>query len=191
MHARANVPIRCATLFLMVACDRSPTYHGDGVFTDMGPEAAHERYVVDLGAIDLSKPNRRPFKVVGLPSVEFTMGLRQVNVSVGCDAAALDAVRVRLDVQTEDGAIVVAEEGPFSIWVHSSSLVYRRGAERQEPEAGGAVKYVPTGVRASGGWGTYFTPRTSATYLATFEVLDSPGAAGCESRLVLIGGGWK
>jgi hypothetical protein len=191
VHALTTVPLGWAALLLTVACDRSPSYHGDGTLTDMGPSAAHERYVVDLGAVDLSGPNRRSFKMVGLPRVEFTMGLRQVNVAAGCDAAALDSVRVRLDVSSQDSAIVVAEEGPLSTWVKSSSLVYRRGAERQEPEAGGAVKYVPTGVRASGGWGTYFTPRTSAAYLATFAVLDAHGARGCESRLVGIGGGWK
>jgi hypothetical protein len=127
----------------------------------------------------------------GLPQAEFTVGLRQVNVSAGCDRAALGSVRVRLDMRTDDGAVVVAEEAPLNAWVSSPDLVYRRGAEREDPKAGGAFELVRTGVRASRGWGTYFTPERAATYLAQFEVLDAHGVAGCESRLMLLGGGWK
>jgi hypothetical protein len=181
----------CAALLQTAACDASHSYSGDGTFTDFGATTAIERYVIDLGPIDLSRPNRQSFKLRGLPAAEFTMGLRQINVSAGCDAAALAAVRVRLDVRTEDGAVVVAEEAPLMAWVASPDLVYRRGVEREEPKPGGAVELVRTGVHASGGWGTYFTPRRHTTYRAQFEVLDAHGASGCDSRLVLLGGGWK
>jgi hypothetical protein len=187
----AKLPTICVAALLLVACDSSPSYRGDGTLSDMGLGAAHERYVVDLGPIDLSKPGHRSFKFAGLPSVEFTIGLRSVNVLGGCGASALSAVGIRLRVQTENGAIVVDEEAPLSAWVASSSLVYRRGAERQEPRTGGAVEFVRTGVRTSGGWGTYFTPQSATTYVTNFEVLTARGASGCESRLVLLGGGWK
>jgi hypothetical protein len=191
--SRATVSARtiCLVLVLVAACDRSHRYRGDGTLTDLGPTAAINRYVVDLGPIDLSRPNQRSFKMVGLPPVELTMGVRPVSVSAGCDATALGSVRVRLEVQTEAGAVVVAEEAPLSAWVSASDLVYRRGAAHQGPAGGDAVKYVRTGMRASGGWGTYFTPRSSGIYLAQFTVLDARGASDCESRLVLLGGGWK
>lgn len=184
-------PLMCAALFLLVACNRSPNYHGDGTLTDFGIEAADERYVLDLGLVDLSRLNRRSFKLAGLPAVEFAMGLRQVNVSAGCAAAALNSTNVRMHVQAEDGQVVIDEEGPLSAWVTSSSLVYRRGKERREPKDGDAFRLVETGVRAFGGWGTYFTPQTSVTYLAKFEVVETRDTSGCESRLVLVGGGWK
>jgi hypothetical protein len=101
-------------LLATTACDRPPGYQGDGTLTDFGPATAHERYVIDLGSIDLSRPNRRSFKMPGLPQEEFTMGLRQVNVSAGCDATALGSIRVRLGVRTDDGAVIVAEEAPLS-----------------------------------------------------------------------------
>jgi hypothetical protein len=175
----------------VAACDRSHGYRGDGTFTDFGPTAAHERYVLDLGPIDLSRPNRQSFKMIGLPPAEFTMGLREVNVSAGCDVTALASISVRLDLQVEDGAVVIAEQAPLSEWVSSPDLLYRRGQDRREAVGGGAVRFVPIGIRASGGWGTYFTPMSSGTYLARFTVLDARGASGCESRLVLLGGGWK
>jgi hypothetical protein len=181
----------CLAALFAAACDRSSAYHGDGTFSDQGPGAAHERYVVDLGPVDLSNPGRRSFRLLGLPPVEFTIGLRPVNVSSGCDATALKTVTLRIHVQSEDGAVIVDEQGPLGTWTSSSDLVYRRGTENQEPQPDGAVKLVRAGVRSSGGWGTYFTPRSSAAYLASFEVLDAHGASGCESRLVLLGGGWK
>lgn len=173
------------------ACVRSSGYHGDGTFSDAGLGAAHERYTVDLGPVDLSVPGRRSFKLLGLPPVEFTMGVRPVNVSSGCDANLLKTVTLRIHVQSEDGAVVVDEQGPLGAWTRSADLVYRRGTENQEPQPDGAVKLVRAGLRSSGGWGTYFTPRSAAAYLASFEVLDTHGGSGCESRLVLLGGGWK
>ena len=174
----------------MGACDQSG-YRGYGEFTDKGPGTADGRYSVDFGPIDLSKPNHKAFRMVGLPSVEFTMGLRPVNVSSGCDAAALNAVSIRLEVKTDNDAIVIYQAGPLNTWVTSSSLVYRRGAERQEAKPGGAFELVRTGVLAADGWGTYFKPQTSATYFVKFDVLEAKGASSCESRLVLVGGGWK
>lgn len=191
MRTSMLVPAMCVALLPMAACDLPHSYRGDGTFTDFGLGTATERYVVDLGPIDLSRPNQRSFRLLGLPSVEFTVGLRQVNVSAGCDAAALGAVHVRLEVKAGDGAVVVAEDGPLSTWINSSHLVYRPGIELEEPKPGGVIHLVRTGVRASGGWGTYFTPRLFAPYFATFEVVDAQGASGCESRLVLLGGGWK
>ena len=169
----------------------SESYRGDGTLTDAGPASAHERYVLDLGAVSLAEANRKAFKMLGLPSAEFTLGLRPVNVSNGCNASALEATRVRLNVQTDSGEVVVSEEGPLNSWVTSPHLVYRKGTEVPKLKAGGAVEYVQTGVRAHGGWGTYFAPKTSTTYLASFEVLEPHGTSFCESRLVLIGGGWK
>jgi hypothetical protein len=190
-HGSIKVPIVCIAALLVVACDQSSGYRGFGAFTDNGAATANERYVVDFGPVDLGKPGYKAFKMAGLPSVEFTMGLRPVGVSAGCDAAALNSVSVRLEVKTEDGAVVMAEEGPFKTWVTSSSLVYRRGAEHQEPKSGGAVERVRSDVHASQGWGTYFTPQGSATYRAKFNVLETNGASNCQSRLVLLSGGWK
>jgi len=119
------------------------------------------------------------------------MGLRPINVSSGCNATLLNTVTIRVHVQDEHGAVVVDEQGPLGAWTTSSDLVYRRGTENQEPIPGGAVKLVRIGVRSSGGWGTYFTPQPAETYLAGLEVLNTHGASGCESRLVLLGGGWK
>jgi hypothetical protein len=189
MRAPIKALVAYVAALQVTAC--APQYSGDGTFTDFGPLSAHERYLVDLGPVDLSRSNERTFRMLGLPSTELTVGLRQVNVSAGCDAAALAAERVRIAVVGGDDAGAVSEEAPLGAWVHSPDLVYRRGAERQEPLGDGSVRLVRVGIRAYSGWGTYFTPKPGQTYIATFEVLDAAGTAGCESRLVLLGGGWK
>ena len=189
MRARIIAFAICTAALQTSAC--SPRYSGDGTFTDFGPATAHERYLIDLGPIDLTRANKRSFRMLGLPSSELTIGLRQANVSAGCDAVALGAERVRLNVSTSEGAIVVSEDAPLNGWTSSSGLVYRRGFEREEPAGAGSVQLVRVGVRASGGWGTYFTPNPRKTYVATFEVLDARGVSGCQSRLVALGGGWK
>ena len=129
--------------------------------------------------------------MVGLPATEFTIGLRPVNVSAGCDAAALSAERIRLQVDTRTGAMVISEEAPLSAWISSSDLLYRRGVELQKQVGDGVVRLIRTGVRSSGGWGTYFIADPAETYTAKFEVVGPIGSSGCESRLVVLGGGWK
>lgn len=179
------------TVALVAACNASSSYRGEGTFSDKGPGAANERYAVDLGPVDLSRPGHLSFRLAGLPPVEFTLGLRPVHVSNGCDATALKALVVHVHLQGPDGAAVIDEQSQLGSWTASSDLLYRRGTERQVPEADGAVKLVREGVRSSGGWGTYFTPKRAATYVVSFDVIDAPGTSGCESRLVLLGGGWK
>ena len=189
MHARINALVVSAVALQISAC--APQYSGDGTFTDFGPQSAHERYLVDLGPVDLSRSNTRTFRMLGLPSTELTIGLRPVSGSPGCDAAALAGERVRIAVVAGNDAGAVSEEAPLSAWTHSSELVYRRGAERQEPVGGGSVRLERVGIRAYGGWGTYFTPKTDEVYIATFEVLEAAGTSECGSRLVVLGGGWK
>lgn len=183
-------------LLLMVVvatagCDASSGYRGDGILYDAGVAAGHQRYIVDLGAIDLSSPNHRTFRMAGLPTAEFTAGMRPIDVSGGCSADAASEVEVRLSIRTGEGALVVDEAGPIKAWIASSGLLYRRGTERQEPRPDGSVERMQTGARASGGWGTYFTPTSGTTYVVDFKVTRALGSGHCESSLVLLGGGWK
>ena len=186
-----NIKLLVISFALLAGCDASSRYRGDGTLRDEGFAAAHGRYVVDLGPVDLSSPKRQTFNMAGLPGVEFIAGLRPVDVSGGCDARALGEVDIRLSIRTEDNTIVVDEAGPIRTWMPSNSLLYRRGIEREEPKSGGVVELIRTGSHASGGWGTYFTPQSATKYLATFEVVQARGAEECVSRLVLVGGGWK
>jgi hypothetical protein len=52
----------------------------------------------------------------------------------------------------------------------------------------GSFQPVPA---SSVAWGTYFTPKSSEAYVAKLAVVDNSNAVGCQSRLVLLGGGWK
>lgn len=190
-HASINIFVACAIALLVTACDLSTGYRGYGTFSDMGAGATTERYAVDFGPVDLGKASEKTFKMAGLPPVEFTMGLRPVKASTTCDAAAVNTVSVRIDVEIEDGAVVMAEEGPLSTWITSSDIIYRRGAEQQAPDAGNPPRHARTGELAAQGWGTSFTPQSTARYIVKFHVLAGTSAPHCESRLVLLSSGWK
>ena len=188
LHSATKLAAVCCASLLAMSC--SSGYRGYGEFTDNGEGAATERYVVDFGKVDLGKPNQKAFRMAGLPHAEFTMGLRPA-MSPACDKPALDKVVIELEVQAEDGSVVIHEAGALSSWTTSTAIVYRHGAERAESLSDGATRSVRVDVHAAQGWGTYFTPDSNATYLAKFYVRDTEGMAGCETRLVLIGGGWK
>ena len=73
MRARITSIAICAAALQTTAC--APHYSGDGKFTDFGPLAAIDRYLVDLGPVDLSRANKRAFRMRGLPSTELVMAL--------------------------------------------------------------------------------------------------------------------
>jgi hypothetical protein len=190
MHVCVSWFAVCAVSLQGAACGQVH-YKGDGTFTDHGPLTSHERYIVDLGPVDLGRAGHETFRMLGLPSAELTLGLRPITSTAECNTRALDAVRVRLTVGTSGGATIISEQAPLGAWTHSPTLIYKRGVERQVPSDNGSVQLVRTGKLQSDGWGSYFTPSPSETYLGTLEVLDALGASGCESRLVALGGGWK
>ena len=51
-------------------------YTGDGNFTDYGRKAGILRFVLDLGAVDLTQASVSKFELKGLPEVEFVCYLR-------------------------------------------------------------------------------------------------------------------
>ncbi len=66
-----------ATLFAVPALslgDRD-SYSGDGKFEDRGSKTVLNRYVLDLGKIDLQKSGTHEFKLSGLPEKKFVAGI--------------------------------------------------------------------------------------------------------------------
>ncbi len=175
-------------------------YTGDGRLSDKGWAVAHDRYVLDLGDLDLNARSTIVRRLAGLPpGVTFAIG-----VSVGKAAPSstepmtpkLSAV-VKLSVVRDDGTLIVAEEASLADWVASAavgsseSFLYRRGSSVEVPLAGGAVTHRPVGVRADGGWGSSFTPAPGREYRLMLEVVSADASPESRIRLVAKGGGWK
>lgn len=185
-----------AAVMSLTACYRASSYSGDGRLTDYGWwELEGNRFVLDLGPVDLSVPSRHSYRLSNLPNAEFTAGVEIVEAEpnlIGSARPAHPSV-VRLELTTSNNEVAIIEEGPLDIWVWSygvggmESYLYRRGEAKEVPLGGGTTTSERLGVKAAKGWGSYFTPEESTTYFLTFEVLDSRSETKRPARLVLYG----
>lgn len=176
-----------------------PTYSGDGSFIDHGPFAAHERYVLDLGSVDLAKTGQREFHMAGLPIAEMTLGfsIRSVDGLPISEKSIGTVVRLRL--QNEANEIVFDRTGSLSDWVWSTgagdvqhAFVYLRGVEKEIPLGEGVVQLERSSVGADGGWGTYFSPRNGSKYQLLYQVITpQPTSRRYAVEIRALGGGWK
>jgi hypothetical protein len=171
-------------------------YAGDGELHDAGPLASHQRYILNLGTIDLSTKDERVYELARLPDDDFTVGIRLsalqgVNQPL-YEAKPLASV-VRLEMTTEGDEIVISDGGPLSEWTWSGvrgephwSFVYRLGAH---PGVWTGIRH---GVLADAGWGTYFTARSKGKYRLKVTVVE-PDSFGSryQAQVLVKGGGWK
>jgi hypothetical protein len=169
-------------------------HEGDGAFADNGAAAAHSRYVLDLGAVDLGAPGKREFRFARLPAAEFTVGLR-LPASARAGGQAPEA-SVRLALENERGELVFHAEGRLADWLWSEAgddwFVYQRGLQTYVPAAPRAMRPKRVGERADSGWGTFFTPRTAGSYRLALEIAPARAAdRATVARLHAVAGGWK
>jgi len=177
-------------------------YTGDGELRDSGPLASHNRYVVRLGSLDLSKTEEKIYHLANLPEANFTVGFdivaRDHNVLPLWESKPLISL-VRLEMTNERDEIVFSTLGPLSVWTWAGrsgepqwSFVYRVGASREVSISPGVWTYEPLGVLADEGWGTYFTPRSKGKYKLRVSVVE-PDVLGSRYQVLVQaqGGGWK
>src|SRR6266508_2560825 len=55
-------------------------YQGDGKLRDSGALASHDRYALNLGAIDLGRTGQYTYTMSNLPAADFVIGLEIVEV---------------------------------------------------------------------------------------------------------------
>ena len=148
-------------------------YTGDGNFTDYGRKAGILRFVLDLGAVNLTEASVSKFELKGLPKVEFVCYLRidhpLPTIGKPKDFEAGDLV-VEMSLEDEKGTKVFSEKAPLKNWVWSGSV----GASQSD-------LYTRK---------TIFTPEAGKTYFITLTKnkfnLKAPKA-----EFLLMGGGWK
>lgn len=178
-------------------CSQAPYYTGDGTLIDNGFMAYSRRYVIDLGPVDLSAPGTYSYKLSGLPRAEFNVGIQvfeeKKNEWEWKSRRPDYPVTVRMELRTAEGETVIFEQGSLNSWVRSYGVLdnisdlYRRGEERDIPLPGGGARPERLGVKASGGWGTYFYSEFDKTYHLKLEVLSSDQSMKRAARLMVIG----
>jgi hypothetical protein len=161
--------------------DAKSRYVGDGTFVDHG-WAIYGRYEVILGDIALDGAQELRFRMAKLPRHEFTLGI-QLNPGT-CSAMESDS-KVKFVVTNERGERVVSEEHLLKDlqWMRAhgdecrAPFGYAAGDNKETPlgdDGGMCVRAIITG--ADNGRGTYFIPRTQASYDVTVSL--QPGTFG-------------
>lgn len=94
--------------------------------------------------------------------------------------------------------MVIDEAAPLSEWVwrrvrltcQHESFGYRRGVSKEIDLGDGLTTFKEIGLKAHGGWGTYFTAQKNAQY-DLVVALQEAVPPGFQVELVAHGGGWK
>ena len=148
-------------------------YTGDGNFTDYGRKAGILRFVLDLGAVNLTEASVSKFELRGLPKVEFVCYLRidhpLPTIGKPKDFEAGDLV-VEMSLEDEKGTKVFSEKAPLKNWVWSGSV----GASQSD-------LYTRK---------TIFTPEAGKTYFITLTK-NKGNLKAPKAEFLLMGGGWK
>ena len=148
-------------------------YTGDGNFTDYGRKAGILRFVLDLGAVNLTEASVSKFELKGLPKVEFVCYLRidhpLPTIGKPKDFEAGDLL-VEMSIEDEKGTKVFSEKAPLKNWVWSGSV----GASQSD-------LYIRK---------TIFTPEAGKTYFITLTK-NKGNLKAPKAEFLLMGGGWK
>lgn len=184
----------CVAAILLSGCFHAVFYSGDGRFADNGILAYSNRYVIDLGPIDLSAPGTYTYQLSGLPRAEFTVGIDVTEDKPNRLFGVVHyAASVRMQMQTSEGETVIQEEGPLDSWTRTFgagdriSRLYRRGEVKEILLPGGGSRSEPLAVKASGGRGASFNSEFGKTYRLTLEVLASEKSVNRPARVALVG----
>jgi hypothetical protein len=175
-HAFIRLISTCLlSINLLGACSASDKYSGDGRMVDNGVAAANERYVVELGYVDLTRTGSYTFRIAGLPETNFVVGLQIPEITArGTEAAAAITADVSVELIGPVQKIIFNAAGPLSEWtwsgpLHASSnFIYKR-----DP------------------LGSYFDASPSTEYHLRVNVLTADRTTGTKALVVLKSGGWK
>lgn len=186
---------------------------GDGRLTDFGPDEAINRYVLELGLINLNEPGSRTYKVQDLPEVNLAIGLdiRSLNPNVILEGNDRSNPIIGIRVVNEKDKVVIDEKEALKDWAWSTGylwkpyydgeegpddkhhrFVYRDGSWKETMSKEGVITSIPVNIKSDGGWGTYFRPRRRGIYVITVQIFEKDIVSrDLEVRLRAKGGGWK
>jgi hypothetical protein len=164
-------------VLLLFGCYRVSHYSGDGQLIDNGPTAATDRYVLNLGPIDLARSGTKTFRLANLPEANFVTG---VEISVASGDRAANATRranpvISLELSGPEGKVLFTKKSALDAWTWSvpasglPAFVYGR----EEPR-------------------TYFNAAPKTAYTLTLNVLEPDRSETKYTALLMMkSGGWK
>ena len=175
----AAATFRLVDAFLLLgslsAC-ASLVYSGDGRLRDKGPFEGLNRYVIDLGPVDLRRAKTYSYQLRNFPRVEMMVGFDVIledDRSVARPHRPITAV-VALQLQAPDGSTLIHETSPLNTW---------HWAERSdEPD----IRFLWRSPN------TTFKPIANGNYMLTVQVIEpDTGSLRYQARVAAKGGGWQ
>jgi len=177
MNALIMIISCIVTIFFLSSCTEASRYSGDGKLVDNGPLAANDRYVLDLGKIDLNKKGVLTYKIKNLPSVNFVVGI-EIRVSPE-HHALIESKNVKpiifIELLDHKNVQVMHNQSSLDTWTWSvigegnTAFVY---GENQSS--------------------TFFTPIANRRYeLRIVIVKPDSSDSKYEARILAKSGGWK
>lgn len=103
---------------VVAGCNGVSQYDGDGVLVDQGRFAATDRYVLELGTVNLGQSNVISYRISGLPEANYVVGF-EVPMEVTPDNTrniGLQYPIVSVSLRGSKGQIVFASEGRLDHW---------------------------------------------------------------------------
>ena len=169
------LPPLIATIALLASCSQDIAYKGPGRFINKGWWDPHHRYVVQLGALDLTKTGSTTFHFTGLPQAHYVIGLQiplPADKGGAPDSTLVADVALQL-MRVGQGQVLIIT-GPLRSlnWspepTSASSFVYRHDL-----------------------YESYFDANPDESYELRVDVNTSDPSIPPGSEVVLQSGGWK
>lgn len=156
------------------------TYKGTGTMTDHGGSSGLDRFVLDLGEVDLSKPSTVSYKMSNLPPVKLDLLVHMTHfppdASAYNTAIGYNKSQIKVTLKTDTGKLVAQHEKPLSKWGWSPNR-----------DDAGQLTYTARDF----GWGSAFTPKKNEAFVLTLEITPDPSSTGTTpGRVRVAGGGW-
>lgn len=172
---RLTARIAAVAILLLGGCSNEVGYSGDGRLIDNGVTAADHRYVIEVGAIDLSRKGAATFRMSGIPRTYYALGLQVPDgADRGAGASTSTPADVSLEMTQEGYGMVALITAPLRDWTWLN------------PKPG-----EPTFVYLRRASGSYFDAFTEARYRLDVVVNVPDPSIPAGSLVVLKSAGWK
>ena len=164
-----------AVLIMLAGCYHASSYAGDGRLIDNGASAATDRYVLNLGSIDLTQRGTKTFQIANLPEANFVAGLEIVAPDNNIIERRAANPTVAIELTSLDGKVLFARQAPLDAWTWAVRVGEHRAFVygRDEPR-------------------TYFDVTPKAEYRLTIKVIEPERSwSKYTASLIAKSGGWK
>lgn len=164
-------------------------YTGDGKFTDKGRDASRDRFLLDLGQVELNQKSKSSYTIKGLPETSFTIVL-QVDLPVSNNFPLESSTRypslqfanetvLSLELEDMNGKKIFSYNGPLS----KLDRNVRKTEKDYKP-----IYYLERQAAAPG---TSFTPKNKMTYRLNLSVTKEYQSAPKLNVIAVGHSGWK